>query len=55
MLPVRDETPRDIGKVRMINITAFEQPDEAYMVRILDPVAVAGAGSDWTMADPDRI
>ena len=55
MLVIREETPRDVGQVRMINIAAFEQPDEAYMVRILDPVAVAGAGSDWTMADPDRI
>lgn len=55
MLLIPDETARDIGQVRMINIAIFGQPDEAYMVRILDPLAVAGAGSDWTMADPDRI
>jgi hypothetical protein len=55
MLVIRDETPRDVGQVRMINIAAFEQHDEAFMVRILDPVAAAGAGSDRTMADPDRI
>jgi hypothetical protein len=52
---VREDTLRDVGQVRMINIAAFEQPDEGFMVRILDPVAAAGAGSDWTMADPDRI
>ena len=52
---IRDETPRDVGQVRMINIATFGQPDEAFMARIVDPVAAAGAGSDWTMADPDRI
>jgi hypothetical protein len=29
--------------MRVINIAAFEQPDEAFMVRILDPVAMASA------------
>jgi len=47
--------PRDVGQARMINIAAFEQPDEAFMARIVDPVAAAGAGSDWIMAVPDRI
>ncbi len=28
MLVTRDETPRDVGQVRMINLAAFEQPDE---------------------------
>jgi len=37
MLVIREETPRDIGQVRMINIAAFEQADETFMVRILDP------------------
>jgi len=55
MLLIRDEMPRDVGQVRMVNIAAFEQPDEAGLVRILDPGAAARAGSDWTMADPDRI
>lgn len=36
MLVIREETPRDVGQVRMINIAAFEQPDDAFMVRILD-------------------
>jgi len=26
MLLIRDETPPDVGQVRMINITAFDQP-----------------------------
>jgi putative acetyltransferase len=29
------ETPRDLGQVRMINIAAFEQPDEAGLVDAL--------------------
>jgi hypothetical protein len=28
--------PRDVGQARMINSAAFDQPDEAFMVRILD-------------------
>ena len=35
MLLIRDETPRDVGQVRMINIAAFEQPDEADLVDAL--------------------
>jgi putative acetyltransferase len=35
-MPVaREETPRDVGQVRMINIAAFEQPDEADLVDAL--------------------
>ncbi len=43
MLVIRVETPRDVGRVRMSNIAAFDQPDEALMVRILDSAAMAGA------------
>ena len=43
MLVIRDETPRDVGQVRMINIAAFEQPDESFMIRILEAGAMAGA------------
>jgi predicted N-acetyltransferase YhbS len=35
MLVIRDETPRDVGHVRMINIAAFDQPDEADLVDAL--------------------
>jgi putative acetyltransferase len=35
MLVIREETPRDVGQVRMINIAAFEQPDEADLVDAL--------------------
>jgi hypothetical protein len=42
MLLFRDETPRDVGQVRMIDIAAFDHPDEAFMIRILDPRAMAG-------------
>ena len=35
MLLIRDETPRDVGQVRTINIAAFEQPDEADLVDAL--------------------
>jgi len=35
MLMIREETPRDVGQVRMINIAAFEQPDEADLVDAL--------------------
>jgi putative acetyltransferase len=35
MLLIRGETPRDVGQVRMINIAAFEQPDEADLVDAL--------------------
>jgi len=55
VLLIGEGTARDVGQVRTINIAAFDQPDDAYMVRILDPVAAAGAGSDWTMAGADRI
>lgn len=40
---IRDETPRDVGQVSMINIAAFEQLDEASLVRILDPAAMVRA------------
>jgi len=43
MLVIREETARDVGQVRMINIAAFEQPDEAFMIRILNPAAMLGA------------
>ena len=36
MLVIREETSRDVGQVRTINIAAFEQPDDALMARILD-------------------
>jgi len=29
VLLIRDETSRDAGQVRAINVAAFEQPDEA--------------------------
>jgi predicted N-acetyltransferase YhbS len=29
MFVIRDQTPRDVGQVRMINKAAFDQPDEA--------------------------
>jgi len=51
---IRDEAPCAVGQVWMINIAAVEQTDEVFMIRILDPVAVAGAGSDRTVADPDH-
>jgi len=35
MLLIRNEAPRDVGQVRMINIAAFEQPDEADLVDAL--------------------
>jgi hypothetical protein len=35
MLVIREETPRDVGQVRMINIAASEQPDEADLVDAL--------------------
>ena len=35
MLVIREETSRDVGQVRMINIAAFEQPDEADLVEAL--------------------
>jgi len=35
MLVIREETARDVGQVRMINIAAFEQPDEADLVDAL--------------------
>lgn len=35
MLVIRDETRRDIGQVRMINIEAFAQTDEANLVDAL--------------------
>jgi len=44
VLVIRDEALRDVGQVRMINIAAFEQPDEADLVdalragfRVLNP------------------
>jgi hypothetical protein len=43
MLLIRDETLRDVGQGRMINIAAYDQSDDAFMVRILDPAAIAGA------------
>jgi hypothetical protein len=43
MLVIREETPRHVGQVWMINVAAFEQPDEAFMIRILEPAAMAGA------------
>jgi hypothetical protein len=43
MLLIREETPRDVGQARMINIAAFEQPDELFMIPILDPATMAGA------------
>jgi hypothetical protein len=43
MLLIRQQTLRVVGQVRMINIAAFEQPDDAFLVRILDPAAMAGA------------
>jgi len=44
MLLIRNEAPRDVGQVRMINIAAFEQPDEAFMIRVLNPSAMVGTG-----------
>ena len=43
MLVTLGETPLDAGQVRMINIAAFDQPDEAFMVRDLQPAAMADA------------
>jgi hypothetical protein len=43
MLVTLGETPLDAGQVRMINIAAFDQPDEAFVIRILDSQAMAGA------------
>ena len=40
MLLIRNETPRDAGQVRMINIAAFEQPDEAGLVDALRTTTV---------------
>lgn len=40
---IRRETLRDVGQVRMISIAAYDESDEAFMVRILDPTVVAGA------------
>ena len=34
MLLIRHETPRDVGQVRMINITAFDQPDEVDSIAV---------------------
>jgi predicted N-acetyltransferase YhbS len=35
VLLIRDETPRDVGQVRTINIAAFDHPDEADLVDAL--------------------
>jgi putative acetyltransferase len=35
MLVIREETPRDVGQVRMINIAAFDRSDEADLVDAL--------------------
>jgi len=35
MLVIREETPRDVGQLRMINIAAFDRPDEADLVDAL--------------------
>ena len=35
MLVIRKEMPRDVGQVQMINIAAFEQPDEADLIDAL--------------------
>ena len=43
MLVTLGETPLDAGQVRMINIAAFDQPDEAFMIRTINPAAMAGA------------
>ena len=43
MLVIRDETPHDVGQVRTINIAAFDQLDEAFVIRVLQPAAMAGA------------
>jgi hypothetical protein len=43
MLVICEETSRDVGQVRMINIAAFDQPDEAFLVRILDSAVMTGA------------
>lgn len=40
---IRDEAPRDVGQVQMITIAASERPDEAFMVRVLQPAAMASA------------
>jgi hypothetical protein len=42
MLLIRNKTPRNVGRVRMINIAAFDQPDEVFMIRVLDPKTMAG-------------
>jgi hypothetical protein len=50
MLVIRDETPRDVGQVRMINMAAYDQPDEAFMIRILDPAASPATGRSSTQS-----
>lgn len=42
MLVTLGETPLDAGQVRMINPAAFAQPDETFVIRILDSQAMAG-------------
>jgi hypothetical protein len=40
---IRHETLRDVGQVRTINFATFDQHDETFMIRILDPTSMAGA------------
>jgi len=34
MLLIRDKTPRNVGQVRLINIAAFDQPDEVDSIAV---------------------
>jgi hypothetical protein len=56
MLVTLGETPLDAGQVRMINIAAFDQPDEAFMARILDAAAMGGdAGNARYLPECDAV
>lgn len=43
MLLIREEAPHDVCQVRMISSAVLDRPDEAFMIRVLQPAAVAGA------------
>lgn len=54
MLLIRERRRGDSAWVRMINIAAFDQPDEASMIRGLQPATMAGVAG-IAHYRPDRI
>lgn len=54
LLLIRERRRGDSAWVRMINIAAFDQPDEASMIRGLQPATMAGVAG-IAHYRPDRI